>query len=248
MDFALIFEKLFPDENVSPCVAGSYGEIMSTWRGSRPIPSQAECQVVWDDILRSNPALREQIKQQENRVLKSVSKMLAPLMQEFQMSTSSKLVLVYAKPKGVGMTYPEGIERLKDETDPAYAARVGMILTQVVLNTLNGVVYTLTTEDKLPPLKWKDAWKITPDLKLVVDIDRAREKVWEDAVVKKNELKDAAMQKIMGLFSTGTDHQRAQYQAYMDALESLPTRVKNDISKRNLEELEAYNIPYPVEP
>lgn len=58
MDFILIFDRLFPGENVSPrCADGTYADIAATWRGSGPIPSEAECQTEWNAILAEMPEL-----------------------------------------------------------------------------------------------------------------------------------------------------------------------------------------------
>lgn len=52
MDYALLFWKMFPGENVSPVVSsGDYDAIARTWRGSKPIPSLAECQAAWQEHL-----------------------------------------------------------------------------------------------------------------------------------------------------------------------------------------------------
>lgn len=58
MDFILIFERLFPGENVSPRACdGTYAEIAATWRGSAPIPTLQECEAEWDAILLERPEL-----------------------------------------------------------------------------------------------------------------------------------------------------------------------------------------------
>lgn len=61
MDFVLVFDRLFPGENVHPrvCEAGiTYADLAnSKWRGSRPIPSPAECQAAWGAILAERPEL-----------------------------------------------------------------------------------------------------------------------------------------------------------------------------------------------
>lgn len=51
MDFALVFARMFPGENVSPATSsGTYEQIVATWRGSQSCPTLAECEAVWATI------------------------------------------------------------------------------------------------------------------------------------------------------------------------------------------------------
>lgn len=50
MDLALVMEQLRPGENVSPDMS-SYEAMAANWRGSGAIPSKAECEAKWAEIL-----------------------------------------------------------------------------------------------------------------------------------------------------------------------------------------------------
>jgi hypothetical protein len=78
MDFALIFARLFPGENVHPRAADvgiTYADLANAkWRGSSPIPSLADCQSAWDAILVDHPELALPIDQQQAAIDKRSTK------------------------------------------------------------------------------------------------------------------------------------------------------------------------------
>lgn len=50
MDLSLVMEKLRPGENVSPDMS-SYEAMAAKWRGTGSVPSKAECEAKWAEIL-----------------------------------------------------------------------------------------------------------------------------------------------------------------------------------------------------
>lgn len=78
MDFQLIFNRLFPGENVHPRLCEGNityaGLANDRWRGSRPIPSLAECQAAWDAIIAEQPELALPIDQRQAVIDKQAAK------------------------------------------------------------------------------------------------------------------------------------------------------------------------------
>ncbi len=54
MDLALVTQKLFPGENVSPDKS-SYEAMVSTWRGSAKPPTLEECEAAWKQVQEEVP-------------------------------------------------------------------------------------------------------------------------------------------------------------------------------------------------
>lgn len=69
MDFQLIFNRLFPGENVHPRICESnitYNDLANNkWRGSSPIPSLTDCQQTWNTILVERPELTLPVNEQK---------------------------------------------------------------------------------------------------------------------------------------------------------------------------------------
>ena len=78
MDFQLIFNRLFPGENVHPRICEGNityaGLANEKWRGSKTIPSLAECQAAWDAILAEQPELALPIDQRQAVIDKRAAK------------------------------------------------------------------------------------------------------------------------------------------------------------------------------
>lgn len=78
MDFVLVFDRLFPGENVHPRLCeGSiaYADLANDrWRGSKPIPSLADCQTAWNAIIAERPELALPPDQQKAAIDKRSAK------------------------------------------------------------------------------------------------------------------------------------------------------------------------------
>lgn len=78
MDFQLIFNRLFPGENVHPRLCEGNityaGLANEKWRGSQPIPSLADCQAAWAAILVDMPELALPPDRQKAAIDKRIAK------------------------------------------------------------------------------------------------------------------------------------------------------------------------------
>jgi hypothetical protein len=78
MDFVLVFDRLFPGENVHPrvCEKGiTYADLANDkWRGSGLIPSLADCQAAWSAILAERPELSLPLDLQKVALAKQAAK------------------------------------------------------------------------------------------------------------------------------------------------------------------------------
>lgn len=78
MDFQLIFNRLFPGENVHPRLCEGNityaGLANDRWRGSKPIPSLADCQVAWNAIVAERPELALPVDQRQTVIDKRAAK------------------------------------------------------------------------------------------------------------------------------------------------------------------------------
>lgn len=78
MDFQLIFNRLFPGENVHPRLCEGNityaGLANDRWRGSKPIPSLADCQAAWDAIVAERPELALPADQRQTVIDKRAAK------------------------------------------------------------------------------------------------------------------------------------------------------------------------------
>lgn len=90
MDFALIFSRLRPGENVSPLVGNvgvTYAQIAATWRGSGTIPTEQACQDEWTQILVEMPELALTGAAYVAAIARKVAKAMA----ETDLSASSRI-------------------------------------------------------------------------------------------------------------------------------------------------------------